>query len=430
LSSSEKTASAGIRDSPESSTEDSGGVVQPSPQLVTRSAELNPRCLCLDIETSRDAGTLFKIAAFRPDSGVELVLGGPFVDRDVREALDRLAEGALFVLGHNIAAHDLPALRHRFGDLRLHSLPVVDTLALSPIAFPQNPYHRLLKDYKLVPDSRNDPLRDARLALRLFRDEYEAIALLARVWPEELACHHFLMDAANEAGLVRLLTEVRGAPAPSRDEQRANLVSLLGGKVCGTRLGLLAGEDFGGRELALSYALAWLRVAGGNSVLPPWVMHRYPEARRLIRELRDTACGAPECHYCAEVHDPERELERHFGFDSFRAEPADANGASLQRKIVLAAMRGEHLLAILPTGGGKSLCYQLPALARYSRTGQLTIVISPLQSLMKNQVDNLTRQGIFSGAALNGLPRVPSARMYSTACAWATSASCSSRPSN
>jgi hypothetical protein len=101
LLSSEKTAAAGIRDSPETSTDASGGVVQPSPQLVTRPAELNPRCLCLDIETSRDAGTLFKIAAFRPDSGVELVLGGPFVDHDVREALDRLAEGASFVLGHN-----------------------------------------------------------------------------------------------------------------------------------------------------------------------------------------------------------------------------------------------------------------------------------------------------------------------------------------
>ena len=82
-------------------------------------AEHCPHCLCLDIECSRDAGTLFKIAAFRPDIGVDLVLGAPFVEREVREGLDCLAEGASFVLGHNVVAHDLPVLRHRFGDLRL-----------------------------------------------------------------------------------------------------------------------------------------------------------------------------------------------------------------------------------------------------------------------------------------------------------------------
>lgn len=55
-------------------------------------------------------------------------------------------------------------------------------------------------------------------------------------------------------------------------------------------------------------------------------------------------------------------------------------------------MRDESLLAILPTGGGKSLCYQLPALVRNFRRGALTIVISPLQALMKDQVDGLMRR--------------------------------------
>ncbi|MGB8353679.1 MAG: RecQ family ATP-dependent DNA helicase [Chthoniobacteraceae bacterium] len=54
-------------------------------------------------------------------------------------------------------------------------------------------------------------------------------------------------------------------------------------------------------------------------------------------------------------------------------------------------MRDEPLLAILPTGAGKSLCFQIPALARNYRRGSLTVVISPLQALMKDQVDNLTR---------------------------------------
>jgi ATP-dependent DNA helicase RecQ len=66
---------------------------------------------------------------------------------------------------------------------------------------------------------------------------------------------------------------------------------------------------------------------------------------------------------------------------------------SLQDDIVSAGIAGRSLLGILPTGGGKSLCYQLPALMRYYQTGALTIVISPLQALMKDQVDTLLRTG-------------------------------------
>jgi ATP-dependent DNA helicase RecQ len=74
-------------------------------------------------------------------------------------------------------------------------------------------------------------------------------------------------------------------------------------------------------------------------------------------------------------------LKRHFGFQSFRP---------LQREIVEALIAGDDVLALLPTGGGKSLCYQLPAIARPG----LTVVISPLIALMKDQVDNLDELGV------------------------------------
>ncbi len=74
-------------------------------------------------------------------------------------------------------------------------------------------------------------------------------------------------------------------------------------------------------------------------------------------------------------------LKTHFGYDTFRP---------LQREIMEAALAGRDTLAILPTGAGKSLCYQLPALAR---TG-VTLVVSPLIALMKDQVDQLTASGI------------------------------------
>jgi ATP-dependent DNA helicase RecQ len=82
-------------------------------------------------------------------------------------------------------------------------------------------------------------------------------------------------------------------------------------------------------------------------------------------------------------------------------------GRPLQQLIVEAAMIGRHALAILPTGTGKSLCYQIPALSRYDKTGALTIVLSPLVALMADQVAGLEARGITCCAALTGLLSMP-----------------------
>jgi ATP-dependent DNA helicase RecQ len=74
-------------------------------------------------------------------------------------------------------------------------------------------------------------------------------------------------------------------------------------------------------------------------------------------------------------------LARHWGFSSFRP---------LQREAMEAALRGRDTLVVMPTGGGKSLCYQAPAVVHES----LTVVVSPLISLMKDQVDGLITCGV------------------------------------
>ncbi|MGC1479580.1 MAG: DEAD/DEAH box helicase, partial [Chthoniobacterales bacterium] len=74
-------------------------------------------------------------------------------------------------------------------------------------------------------------------------------------------------------------------------------------------------------------------------------------------------------------------LKEVFGYDEYRP---------LQAEIMGAALEGKDVFALLPTGGGKSLCYQLPALMRDG----LTVVISPLIALMKDQVDALVANGV------------------------------------
>ena len=67
-------------------------------------------------------------------------------------------------------------------------------------------------------------------------------------------------------------------------------------------------------------------------------------------------------------------------------------------------------MAILPTGAGKSICYQVPALSRYDKAGSLTVVISPLVALMADQVANLEKQGVNSCVTVNGLLSMPERR--------------------
>ncbi|MCY4101650.1 MAG: RecQ family ATP-dependent DNA helicase [bacterium] len=141
--------------------------------------------------------------------------------------------------------------------------------------------------------------------------------------------------------------------------------------------------------------------------MPPWVRHQFPKAGHLVRHLRDEACADQGCAWCQERHNPSRELKRFFGFDGFRPEPTDDDGRPLQQLIVEAAMQGRNALGILPTGTGKSLCYQIPALSRYDKTGALTVVISPLVALMADQVAGLEKYGITSCVAVNGLLSMP-----------------------
>lgn len=365
------------------------------------------RCCLIDIETD-EQGRLFALGAVCGERRFSVRRGLTGSAR--LSELDDFGRDAQFLLGHNILDHDLPHLRRLAPNLPLLARPAVDTLYLSPLAFPENPYHRLVKNYQIVRDSINDPVEDALLAGRVFGEQWQALAgQLARGSDAPLVYRGlFAADSAHE-GLVAALGAM-GIPQLAGDDLIEVLAWLVKDTVCEEALQRLRDRMIDGQAnlVALAYAASWLTVAGGNSVLPPWVRHRFPEVAPILHQLREQPCASPSCHYCGSHHNPRHSLRQFFGFDDFRPQPATTDGGSLQGTIVRAAACNRSLFAILPTGGGKSLCYLLPALMRYQRRNALTIVVSPLQALMKDQVDNFSRQtGTNIAAALSGLLTLP-----------------------
>ncbi len=368
------------------------------------------RALLLDLEVSPQ-GKILKLGA--AVGAQTLSRSGTAQLQAILAPLADLAQRAHYVLGHNLVRHDLPILREAAPELCIHRLPVIDTLVLSPICFPENPYHRLVKDYKLVRESLNDPVADARQAAALFADEFQSLSGLRRKDQSFFDILHFLLATADHdndrhsEGMAILFRALGGA-MPARERALALCTELVPQWGCASTPIDDALVQTQSARMALAYTLTWLRVAGSNSILPPWVRLEHPRTGDLIKRLRETPCQSSGCRYCQRVHNAKEQLRAFFGFDSFRPVPRSSTGGSLQQEIVEGGMRGESLLAILPTGGGKSLCYQVPALVRNYRRGVLTIVLSPLQALMKDQVDGLIRRtGTSFAAALYGLLTAP-----------------------
>lgn len=376
---------------------------------VTQRAAFVRRCLSVDLEINPATGRLFALAAVRPDREASFVLKGVRL-ADALIDLDRFATDAEFVLGHNVIRFDLPHLAAAGGKAAVLAKPPVDTLWLNPLAFPKNPYHRLVKHYqdgRLKAGHVNDPELDARLVLEVLADQLEALGELQNRSPHLLVAYHWLTTIRpDESGFDAVFAFVRGERRPSADAAGQAIRKALHAEACTQQISaMLADPAHGGWPLA--YALSWISVAGGDSVMPPWVRHAFPEASALVRRLRDTPCNDPACKWCRTQNDPREHLGRWFGFTGFRPEPKGEDGRPLQEKIVAAAMRGEPVLGILPTGTGKSICYQIPALAKFQKTGALTVVISPLVALMADQVDGLRRHGVSACVAVNGLLSLP-----------------------
>lgn len=365
------------------------------------------RCLSVDLEVDPKTAAIFDVAAVRHD-GLAVTKAKCGLARSL-DLLEAALDDVSFILGHNILRHDIEHLVAARPHLREKMEAPIDTLWLNPLAFPRNPYHHLVKHYqdgRLQTGHVNDPELDAKLVFQVLQNQLQALAAQSA---EALNAWHFLATRSDRsAGFDAVFQEIRRAPVPDRAAALKAIHRLLEGKACPAQVPpVLESLSDTSRAWPMAYALAWISVSGGESVMPPWVRASFPEAAPIVRALRDTNCGRASCPWCATMNDPRGALQKWFGFAGFRPEPKDATGRPLQEVIVERAMGGDHVLGILPTGTGKSVCYQVPSLSLYEKTGALSVVISPLVALMADQVQGMERAGISSAVTINGMLSMP-----------------------
>ena len=323
--------------------------------------------LSLDLEVNPNSTEILALAAIRPDTGEEFKVRGPITSRHW-QILDRMAENAAHLTGHNIAAFDIHHLRAAAPHLNLLRKPVLDTLMLNALAFPRYPYHRLVKHYKdggLVRSTRNDPLLDSRLTMQALQGQF---VNLKKARPDLLAAWHWLATIKDGEAYDTCFAQVRGRQRPIDEQGLEAIQQFLADRSCRSQTTAVM-EEVRQDPWPLAYVMAWLDAEGTSSAIPPWVVYNFPATSHLTTRLRERNCGNKNCGWCQDRNDPKRELKRWFRFDSFRAEPAGADGVPLQERLTSMAMEDRNTLGILPTGTGKSICYQLPALSRYEKTG-------------------------------------------------------------
>lgn len=330
----------------------------------------------VDVEVGLSDHKVHDIGALRYD-------GATFHKKSVEGLFDFFAD-ADYICGHNIIHHDA---KYLFTDKVCNWL-LVDTLYMSPLLFPERPYHKLVKDDKLISDQMNNPVNDCEKAKDLLLDEiarwksfsHDKRRIFASLLKDKREFEGFLSMVKAEwvdDGVSQLITNFYAGKIC----QHADIDSLVKLYSC-----------------ELAYALALIETSDYRSITPGWVLYNYPNVEFVLKLLRHTCC-TNGCLYCNANLNVLSNLNAFFGYAQFRT----YEGEPLQEQAAQASVDGKSLLAIFPTGGGKSLTFQLPALMAGRSVHGLTVVISPLQSLMKDQVDNLEDRGITDAVTINGL---------------------------
>ncbi|WP_370162456.1 RecQ family ATP-dependent DNA helicase [Limimaricola soesokkakensis] len=370
-----------------------GSTFNPDPRTLE---EFFASATCMDLELSNDGrgNPILKDSSvvFPRRAGADDPLSLRRMATSAKHVAHELKQRPVSV-GHNLVLHDVPALQHMSGE-DLSGILLVDTLWLSPLAFPDRTNFPLQKDYIDAGEIAQDPNKDTALTVELLREQVEAFGAMDVDWLRVLQWLCGLDDkhAAYDA-LFRLVFRQRGVvrtqPLATADILTI-LLKMFDGEVCRRGLHDQLTKAFGNKDgWQLAWALNFFRHRSVRPAPQQWLLETWAGFRDAIDDLGRRRCSHESCTRCKIEGSALDAMLRWFPeADPSKAAfqpPLDLDGVAFQEKVMQAALARRSALGILPTGTGKSRCFQVPALEHYARTGDLTVVISPLKALMDDQ---------------------------------------------
>lgn len=345
--------------------------------------------LFLDIEADRDRESVYEYGVVCRDRTLK-----DSSPKAIKNFL-LLCQNVTYVCGHNILRHDLPRLKNISLGRSLDALLPIDTLPLSLLLFNEKTFHALPKKYKNEDFSVNDPVEDCLLTKQLLQMIVERFNQLERTFQSLI--YLLLKETETFKGFFHYLEKDMSNIFMNQDELKSTILSLFGDKI--EREAFLD-EMITQHPEELAYILSTFSQETEPKALPPKVLYDYPHIMTYQQRL------------CYDENKSLQELEKiakeTFGFGSFRffpkVNPSLLGSSTIsQRDIVEAALRDESFLAVLPTGGGKTFTFWLPAIIKASRSKSLTVVVSPLQALIEDHINNFNAKvANYKAVAISG----------------------------
>jgi len=277
-----------------------------------------------------------------------------------------------YICGHNFLQHDLIIAGKNSLAQQVTEDKVIDTLFLSMLLSPGKTSHRLDKPYKTDIFIENQPAADCVQTKELLiilteqfnnlpqelKDSYYNLLLKSKYFKTYFkAISYEQKDTSAHLRLLKKYSHLSEEKLITFTDEYPVEIAIL----CSTL----------GKDDTKTFSQA--------------VLHHFPYLPKIQEEVLFDYNNID--NYIQAFSEDE------FGFSEFREFP-DVNDALFtisQRDIVKSAVKGKSLLSVLPTGGGKTFTFQLPALIKANKTKSLTVVISPLQALMRDQISNFNR---------------------------------------
>jgi len=299
-----------------------------------------------------------------------------------------------YLAGHNFIDFDLEKLKSTsvYGCIKNHE--IIDTLPLSLLFFNEKTIHSLPKNYKSEDNFKNDPLEDSKITQKLFQQIEDKFLSLESDFKSIL--YSLLRDDKYFKSFFHYI-QSKDTMVYLDDDELLQLVSVHYTNIINYKY---LKKVIKSRPVELAYIISLLTPHTEIKSHPPKILYTYPDIVKIQQKLCFKIGVATK-----KIAEFSKEV---FGFGDFREFKRLNAGvfdkpAISQKEIVEASLKDSSFLCILPTGGGKTFTFWLPAIYKASLYKSLTVVISPLQALIEDHIKSFNNNvANYKAVAISG----------------------------